>query len=140
MGKHMKRLRVMVVDDHVNSGYVLQKSMQDHGYDTSFFSNGEEALSGIREAPIDLLLTDLHMPGLSGIELIRRAKQERPETIAILMTGLLTSEAEREARALKIEAIICKPIDVETLCSLMEDLTRRAGKAGAEKTGLRCEQ
>jgi CheY-like chemotaxis protein len=131
----MKRLKVMIVDDHMNAGHVLQRSLVDYGYDTIFFNNGEDALSGLGEARVDLLLTDLHMPGLSGIELIRQAKQKRPGTIAVLMTGLLSSEAEQEAKALNVEGIIRKPIDPETLYSLIHDLTRYAGNAGSEKTG-----
>jgi signal transduction histidine kinase len=106
---------ILLVDDEEGIRKVLSISLEDSGYRVSTAQNGEEALRIFRQIQPQIVLTDIKMPGMDGIELLQRIKQESPDTEVIMITG--HGEMELAIRSLKHEAtdFITKPVHDEAL-------------------------
>jgi signal transduction histidine kinase len=107
--------QLLLVDDEPGILKVLGISLADRGYQVLTAQNGEEALRVFHEAGPEVILTDIKMPGMDGIELLKRIKEERPNTEVIMITG--HGEMELAIQSLKYDAsdFITKPIDDEAL-------------------------
>ena len=79
--------RLLVVDDEAAQMQALCDTLGDHGYEVVGCTNGEDALAALRQAPFDLLLADLMMPGMNGIGLLREALAIDAMLVGIIMTG-----------------------------------------------------
>ncbi|HEX9910483.1 MAG TPA: response regulator [Desulfatiglandales bacterium] len=107
--------QVLLVDDEPGILRVLGISLADRGYRVMTAESGEEALRVFHEARPEVILTDIKMPGMDGIELLKRIKAESPNTEVIMITG--HGEMELAIQSLKYDAsdFITKPINDETL-------------------------
>lgn len=97
-----KQPQILVVDDHDQIRIMLQFELQQWGYGVEVATSAEEALEILQHQSIDLLLTDLHMPGKSGLELASWARQHIPHVAVILMTG--EASVESAAQAVRVNA------------------------------------
>src|SRR5437899_2476166 len=79
--------RILVVDDEVELKNILVESLSSHGYGAVGFNSGEEALNALRTQPFDIMLTDLMMPVMDGISLLRSSLEIDPHLVCIMMTG-----------------------------------------------------
>ena len=93
----MIQKRILVVDDDESLRWVTQAQLQQSGYQVDAAANGKEALAAIHENPPDLVITDLMMPGMSGVELLKSTRTDYPEIIVILVTAFGTVENAVEA-------------------------------------------
>ncbi|MDX1994939.1 MAG: response regulator transcription factor [bacterium] len=100
---------VLVVDDEGANRYSVSKTLQRVGYVVGEASSGEEALEMMGKQPYDVVLTDIRMPGLDGVELLRRIKEEAPDSIVILMTGYASLGTAVEALRLGAHDYLIKP-------------------------------
>ncbi len=100
---------VLVVDDEGAIRYSVSKTLQRIGYNVSEAANGEEALEMIQDEPYDVVLTDIKMPGLDGVELLKRIKETAPDAIVILMTGYASLGTAVEALRLGAHDYLIKP-------------------------------
>jgi signal transduction histidine kinase len=107
--------KLLLVDDEEGIRKVLSISLADSGYQVWAAQSGEEALRLFREIRPQIVLTDIKMPGMDGIELLQRIKKEDPDTEVIMITG--HGEMDLAIRSLKHEAtdFITKPIHDEVL-------------------------
>jgi signal transduction histidine kinase len=107
--------QILLVDDEPGILKVLGISLADRGYRVLTAENGEDALRIFRDARPDLVLTDIKMPGMDGIELLKRMKEESPDAEVIMITG--HGEMELAIQSLKYDAsdFITKPIHDEAL-------------------------
>jgi signal transduction histidine kinase len=107
--------RLLLVDDEPGILRVLSISLADRGYLVSTAQNGEEALSLFRQLRPGIVLTDIKMPGMNGIELLQKIKEEHPDTEVIMITG--HGDLDLAVRSLKADAsdFIAKPISEEAL-------------------------
>ncbi len=107
--------QVLLVDDEPGILKVLGISLADRGYRVLTAENSEEALRVFHEARPEVILTDIKMPGMDGIELLKRIKAESPDTEVIMITG--HGEMELAIQSLKHDAsdFITKPINDEAL-------------------------
>nr|HOO91285.1 PAS domain S-box protein [Syntrophales bacterium] len=110
---------IMVVDDEAELMNALCEMLTDQGYETAGFLTGAEALSVLKEREFDLLLTDLMMPGMDGIELIRAGLEIDPNLISIIMTGHGTVQTAVEAMKTGAFDYILKPFKFTTLVPLL---------------------
>jgi len=107
--------RVLVVDDEENLRRVTQLKLQQAGYEATTASDGAQALELLARHPQDLIITDLKMPGMSGMDLLRRVKEEYPEVIVIVVTAFGTIESAVEAMRLGAHDYIIKPVNADAL-------------------------
>jgi DNA-binding NtrC family response regulator len=107
--------RVVVIDDEVNAASALETLLREDGYEVGRAHDGESGLALLEKGDADVVLTDLRMPGMDGLELLARIKQIRPDTMVILMTAYGTVKTAVKAMKLGAEDYLGKPIDVEEL-------------------------
>ena len=90
-----ERKQVLIVDDEPNLRKILSAQLTRDGYDVLTAEDGEQGLAALKEHHIDLVITDLKMPKVDGMTLLRRALQEEPELPIILITAHGISHKER---------------------------------------------
>ncbi len=101
--------RVLVVDDEGAIRYSVSKTLQRIGYQVDEASSGEEALEMISKSEYEVILTDIRMPGLTGVELLKRIKDISPDGIVILMTGYASLGTAVESLRLGAHDYLIKP-------------------------------
>jgi two-component system NtrC family response regulator len=111
----MNPARILVVDDDENLRWVLQTQLEDMGYVVSTASDGNQAIAAVEKEPPALVLTDLKMPGLSGMELLDRIHSEYAEVPVVIMTAFGTIQSAVQAMRAGAYDYLTKPIDGEEL-------------------------
>ena len=114
--------RVLVVDDEPGLRMTLAANLELDGFDVVEAENGAEALARAREQDFDVVLTDIRMPGMSGVELFRQLRELRPGLPVLLMTAFTIEKLIQEALREGAYMVIAKPFDPARL----SDALRRA--------------
>jgi two-component system response regulator HydG len=130
------RPRVVVADDEASARSGLETLLRDEGFDVVLAEDGATALARVQESAPDILVTDLRMPGMDGIELLRRAREVDPDLIVVLMTAF--AEVETAVRAMHegAEHYLTKPLQIDELVLVLRRaLDRRSLRS--EATELR---
>lgn len=114
--------RILLVDDQRQVSRVLRSSLELSGreYLINEVTSAEEALVELDRAPIDLLVTDLRLPAMSGLQLVERAKLNNPKLQTILISGNATEEVRQRAEALGVVAFLPKPIGTNFFLEIVE--------------------
>lgn len=111
----VKKSSIMVVDDEQDILIVLGEFLSREGFKVLTASNGKMAIEKMSEQKIDLVLLDMAMPGLNGIETLRELKKIRPEVSVIMITAYRDAEKVVEAFRLGAYDCIFKPFDLKYL-------------------------
>jgi len=106
---------ILVVDDEKNTREGLQRSLQPLGYEVRLAANASEAIEAMKAGGVDLMLTDLRMPGMDGLQLIKVAQQISPETQIIMLTAYGTVETAVEAMKQGAYDYLTKPVNLDEL-------------------------
>ena len=114
------RGRIVVIDDEVNAAAALETLLREDGYEVDRANEARSGLLLLEKNEPDIVLTDLRMPGMDGIELLTKIKEMRPGTMVILMTAYGTVKTAVKAMKLGAEDYLSKPIDVEELEVVLE--------------------
>jgi len=104
---------VLIVDDEPKIGALLRAALERDGLGVEAVQDPEKALALLKERPFEVVLTDLKMPGIDGLELLRRAKVIRPSCEVVMMTAFASVETAREALKRGAVDYITKPFSVE---------------------------
>ncbi len=117
--------RVLVVDDEPAVCSVLNEALDREGFDCRSCTSGEEALNLLRQQPFDVVITDLYMPGLSGISVIEQGRKLRPESSFLMATG--EADARVSADAMKRGAVdyLVKPFQMHALVASVREAQER---------------
>ena len=115
----MKPKQILLVDDEENLRRVTQLELEDLGFAVSTVAGGQEALDRLARSPFQLVITDLKMPGISGMDLLRRIRSEYPDTAVIMITAFGSIEGAVEAMKAGAVDYITKPIDIDELVLLI---------------------
>ena len=118
---------ILIVDDEENLCALFSDSLTQ-GYRVITASNGQKALQLAREENPDLILLDIKMPGMDGIEVLKKIKKLREEIVVIMLTGYGTLETAREAMKLGAYDYVTKPVDLFLLRSLVNEALGRLNK------------
>ncbi len=105
----MKKRQILIVDDEENMRHMLTELLSDEGYGVDTARNGEEALNYMEEKEFDLVLCDVRMPKMDGLEFLRKARERRIETAIIMMSAYSTVDLAVEAMKLGASDYISKP-------------------------------
>ncbi|RMG03634.1 MAG: response regulator [Nitrospirae bacterium] len=128
-------LNIMVVDDEKDIRDLVLYNLKKEGHQVTSFSNGEDALTRIRQNPPDLLILDLMLPGLQGIELCRILRKD--PTTEFLPIIMLTAKSEEMDRVVGLEMgaddYITKPFSPRELIARINAVMRRVKRATSEK-------
>ena len=113
--------KVLLVDDEREFAQTLSERLQMRDMPAAVVYGGEEALSVVDEEEPEVMVLDLKMPGIDGIEVLRRVKQEHPNVEVIVLTGHGSKEIEKLCMELGACAYLEKPVDIERLTQTMKE-------------------
>lgn len=123
-------IRVLVVDDDEFVLGLLSEFLTDCGYDVSTIGSGEVAVERIKTGNTDIALVDFKLPGMDGLETIRRINEISPDTVTIIMTGFPTLDSSVSAIRLGASDYILKPFKLnEVSLSLQKAAKERRMKS-----------
>ncbi len=114
--------RILLAEDDADMRRFLVKALQNAGYDVVDFGNGAQAYERLKEEPFTLLLTDIVMPEMDGIELARRAAELDPELKIMFITGFAAVALKPDSDAPKDAKILSKPFHLRDLVDEVERL------------------
>ncbi len=117
MADLVEKERILIVDDTPDTLEMLQRNLASQGYQTFVASQATEAVHILNQTPIDLVITDFKMPGVSGLDLIRHVRENFKETEVMMMTGFPSVDGAVEAVKKGAEEYLVKPFTDEELLS-----------------------
>ncbi len=129
--------RVLIVDDDVTLARAMSRSLTVKGYDVQAVSSGDEAIETLRAEPFDVLVSDVHMPGLSGIELLEAVRAHDLDLPVIMMTADPSEKTAAEAVELGAMQYLTKPISAEYLCETVARAVRLHAMLHLRRQALR---
>ncbi|MCP4680859.1 MAG: FAD-dependent oxidoreductase [Desulfobacterales bacterium] len=131
-GQERKKFRVLVVDDELIVRDSLKEWLGDEGFTVDTAESGPEALERLAESQYHLMLTDIKMPGMDGVELLEKAKEALPDLTVVMMTAYATVETAVEAMKIGALDYLVKPFDPEDLAPMVlgiyEDIESSKGR------------
>lgn len=119
-------LKVLLVDDEEDFVDMLSLRLEASGVEASTVTSGEACLGFLEEAPVDAVVLDVKMPGMDGLETLRRVKSKWPDLPVIMMTGHGSVESAEEGAALGAFDYLIKPADFDELMAKLRAATGRA--------------
>jgi len=107
--------RILVVDDEKSMREILEIFLENEGYSVSVAANGELAVEALKKDIFDLVISDMKMPRMGGLELLKNVKENSPDTIFVVMTAFGTTESAVEAMKLGAYDYIQKPFQMDDI-------------------------
>lgn len=126
----MKKFKILLVDDEEEFVKSLSERLQLRDMSSDIALNGEAALELVTDETPDVMVLDLRMPGIDGLEVLKRVKQKYPEVQVIILTGHGTEKDEAAAQKLGAFAYLRKPVNLDELITKL----KKAYRATVEKT------
>ncbi|MDA3902201.1 MAG: sigma-54 dependent transcriptional regulator [Desulfuromusa sp.] len=111
----LQKSKILLIDDELESCKALSHLLGQVGYEVEISHSGEDALKLLKERPFNLIISDLFLPGISGIDILKQIKDDSPETGVILITGKASAETAVEAMKEGALDYITKPFNFERL-------------------------
>ncbi|WP_298268053.1 sigma-54 dependent transcriptional regulator [Geobacter sp.] len=116
--------RILVADDEESMRWVLSKALRKKGFTVDLARDGEEALRLIQSNPYDLAILDIKMPGLSGLELLDRARELKSDLLMVIMTAEASMKNAVEAMKRGAYDYITKPFDLDVIDAIIEKVSK----------------
>jgi CheY-like chemotaxis protein len=114
---------ILIVDDSQDLTYVIADFLSMHGYTVHTAHNGYNALECMGKEHMDLVVSDIHMPGMDGFTLMTEIKAKYPDTPIILITGFSVGEAQKMAFEKGANAFVAKPFRLKDLKRVIESVS-----------------
>ena len=114
--------RVLIVDDNPNMSSLLQEMLEVFDYDSIRASDGQEALEVVEQGEVSLIITDMRMPNMTGLELLQKVKEKHPKLPVVLISGYSVGLVEDEVGDVKPDGFLGKPLlmsDVEKMLNTL---------------------
>ncbi len=127
---------ILIVDDEESIRHSLEGILEDEGFRTSFATTGEECLEMVAVEDPDLILLDIWMPGIDGLETLKKIKKKRPHQLVVMMSGHGTIETAVNATRLGAFDFIEKPLSLEKILLSIHNALK-IGQLVAENTALK---
>lgn len=118
---------VLLVDDEAEFASTLAARLNLRNFSASVVFDGESALERLETEAFDLILLDVMLPGIHGIEVLRRIKEKRPELPVVLLTGQAGARDGIEGMKQGAAGYLTKPVDLGELLELVNDINRNGG-------------
>ena len=110
----MRSQTILIIEDHTSARMLLARVLEDVGYQVCEAANGREGLERFRVQPVDLVITDLEMPEMNGLEVILELTRAFLDVKVIAMSGCSVDDLSK-AKLLGARQIFVKPLDLSTL-------------------------
>lgn len=120
----MQKIKVLLVDDEEDFVKALAERLRMRDLGSEIALNGEKALEVVEDEVPDVMVLDLRMPGIDGLEVLRRVRKAYPQVQIIILTGHGTVKDEREARKLGAYEYLQKPVDIDVLVKTLREAYR----------------
>lgn len=114
--------KVLIVDDNPNMSSLLQEMLEVFDYDSIRASDGQEALNKVKEGNISLIITDMRMPNMTGLELLQKVKEDYPKLPVVLISGYSMGVMEDQAYDLKPDGFLGKPLSMSEVEKMLNTL------------------
>jgi DNA-binding response OmpR family regulator len=128
-------LKVLLVDDEREFVNTLSERLETRSMTPAIAYDGEEALAMVENDQPEVMVLDLKMPGIDGLEVLRRMKKSHPETEVIILTGHGSQAEEDLAAELGAFAYLRKPVDIEVLTETMRAAYSKLESARSDRNG-----
>ncbi len=125
----MRPATILIIEDHASVRRLLARVLEDTGYQVCEAANGREGLQRFTENPMDLVLTDLEMPEMNGLDVIKELTRLCVDLKIIAMSGI-SSEELQQAKRLGARQTISKPIDLAVLLHVIQEELQPAATGG----------
>jgi len=121
---------ILVMEDDLNVAKGLEMVLSEEGYDVNLAGTGALAMKAFQEKKFDLLVADLRLPDINGMEIIRQVKEQKPETEVIVITGYGTTATAVEAMKIGVHDFLPKPFTEDQIkTAIMEALSAQEERA-----------
>lgn len=120
------KYRILVADDEDSFREILNSQLTKAGYEVHLAADGEEAITCLGEKKIDVVLLDIRMPKVSGIQVLKYVSQNCPATKAIMLTGFADLELAMEAKQYGAVDFINKPFSLDDVISSVQQAVKRS--------------
>ena len=120
----MDKINLLLVDDEVEFLAPMVKRLKKRNYDVHTATNGKDAVAYVREHPVDLVVLDVQMPGMSGIETLSELKRIDPTIGVVMLTGHANIEAAVAGMELGAFDYLMKPMNFDELVYKLQDVYR----------------
>jgi len=124
--------KILLVDDEREFVLTLSERLEARNLESAVAHDGEEALAIVEADAPDVMVLDLKMPGIDGLEVLRRVKRERPQTEVIILTGHGSQKERVRASELGAFAYLNKPVDIDELAQTMKQAYQRVRQRGTD--------
>ena len=121
----MKKIKLLLVDDEENFVSALAERLQLRDFRPKVALNGEEGLDALEKETPDVIVLDLRMPGIDGMEVLRRVKKSHPQVQVIILTGHGTEQDREEASRIGAYEYHRKPVDIDDLVFSIKNAYRK---------------
>jgi CheY-like chemotaxis protein len=122
------RVRVLIVDDERNARVALAELLRDEGYAVETACDGASALPKVDSFHPDVVLTDLQMPGMNGLELVARLRESTPPPVVVVMTAFGGADGVPRSLRAGAAAHLIKPLDLRQLTTVLDAALRSPPK------------
>ncbi len=122
----MAPVRVLLVEDDDDNRELMAEVLAAAGFEVVSAASGRDGLKSLSERPVDVIVTDVGMPGMGGLELAAAAKTVAPSVPVLVVTGW--AEREDIATASDVDAVLVKPVDPDALAQAVADVARVGGR------------
>jgi DNA-binding response OmpR family regulator len=120
-------MHVLIVDDEADFLELMEKRLQKRGFSVTTAGNGEEGLKQVQQTSFDAMVLDVKMPGMDGIETLRRIKQLAPDLPVLLLTGHASIESAMVGVESGAVDYLLKPVPLNDLIMRLNDMVGRKG-------------
>jgi len=122
----MANLRVLLVEDDEDNRELMAEVLASSGCDVVSVPNGQEGLAKVAAAPFDVVVTDVGMPGMGGLELAKAVRAMAPAVAIVVVTGWAERDDIASARGKHVDAVLIKPVEPDALTQTVTDVARGA--------------
>lgn len=119
------KVNILIVDDDASLCKTTSFILEREGYAVMTAGDGQEAIERVKEQNFDIVLMDIKMPGMDGVEAYKRIKRIRPETKTIMMTGYAVDDLIRDALEEGAHSAVNKPLDMDWILNLLNEIIEK---------------
>ena len=122
----MSGQKILIVDDDMSVATVVKISLEQDGHDVAVTTSAVNAYKYLSDHRVDLVLLDIKMPKINGIEALRQIKSDYPETIVIMLTAYASTQQIQQAKILGAYGIVSKPFEIDELQTYVDRVLSRS--------------